>query len=716
MASGNFDRDELLRQLADARRTILEAQQLVEKERERAERERERAEKERERAVRAEADKAPTVFERYLLLVQQRLVSTLSVEPNPAKTASDSLTSVDRKYYPLELCVWVDFEEEHSKTFSLLTSLLSDKPLFPCENDVLGVQREMSPSTRKDEQDIRPFIRSAIEKPAARVVMAYLGPTGSTDEFYFQNNAYSLENKTFDGTYERETPPPNKRRSPEPKSIRSIPDRWGICESTDGHVRCVLVGEYKAAHKIHIEGFTQALRSPPKDLFLEVLRRKQYGTVNAEGEKVRERVAQVLCQAFHYMITSGLLYGYVASGEALVFLKIHESAPEKLYFYLTPVATKGPVQVQFTPAAQLATFAMLALRSTAMSRDWVKEAEQRGICQWPLLPPSPLQRDVTLRPREFGGETSESSEEEEDTGDRDYTAPSKGRSRSRSQLNRPSQSGGGERRRSPRKRTTTERPVLTYCTQACLLGLVQGLPLDTSCPNVLLHQRGRTSGRHLITKEDLCLLVKKQLAHSLDKDCKCLDREGLFGAIGVLFKITLTKYGYTFVAKGVQRVDEPCLANEASVYAHLSDLQGMKIPVCLGNITLERSYPLISLARVTQMMLMSWAGSSLSVQSWPEDVDIEVEKEKTEQALMSSGVSHNDIRNANMVWNPELRQVMAIDFDQATIHRVQKRKASASPSGSRKSRTERGETRMIAATSKPAMRNSGKENLKPSED
>lgn len=80
--------EELRRQLAEAER---------------------RLEGEKKRAERAEANQAPTTFEPYLQLVQQRLVSTLSVERDPTKSATGSVTAADRKYYPLELCGWYDF-------------------------------------------------------------------------------------------------------------------------------------------------------------------------------------------------------------------------------------------------------------------------------------------------------------------------------------------------------------------------------------------------------------------------------------------------------------------------------------------------------------------------------------------------------------------------------------------------------------------------------
>ncbi|KUL82105.1 hypothetical protein ZTR_10068 [Talaromyces verruculosus] len=204
-----------------------------------------------------------------------------------------------------------------------------------------------------------------------------------------------------------------------------------------------------------------------------------------------------------------------------------------------------------------------------------------------------------------------------------------------------------ERRRSPRKRT--QHPVREYCTQACLLGIVRKLPLDVNCPNFPNHKPNSPHGEHPIAKEDICLLLRKQLDRSLDQDCECLDRQGLFGDVGVLFKVTLTKYGYTFVAKGVQKANERDLAHEMKVYSRLAPLQGRDIPVCLGSISLTRPYPLVSMAKVTTMLLMSWAGTSLRYNTWPEDVDIKKETDKTLQTLAQSGVHHGDIRESNLV-------------------------------------------------------------------
>lgn len=626
---------------------------------------------ERKRADRAEAKQAPTTFEHYLMLVQQLLVTTLLIEPNPVNSASGSVTAVNEKFYPLELCRWDDFQNQLERTLIEIRSVFSSRPLFPSETDVLGVQRELSPTSRKDEQDIRPFVRSAIEKPAERIVRAYYDLTNRTEKFCFQNNAYSLAYRDPGTEIERRS---SKRRSPERKKSQPIPDRWGICEE-EGGLRRVCVGEYKAAHKVPDDEIRQVLENASKSLFLEVLWRKQSGTTNSVQDKGKELVAQILCQAFHYMLQSGLLFGYITSGRTLILLRIDEFAQQRLYFHFIPVDSTGQArefEAHYAPATQLATFALLALRAREMPRDWIVQAENCGIYQWPLFPHPPLHQNISLQPQTYGGETSESSGENDDPNDSDYGA-SQRQPRSQSDQQYRSQN---ERRRSPRKRN--EPSDQEYCTQACLLGLVQRSPLDVSCPNFSMHKRRSTGEDHPITKEDIGLLLQRQLSRSLDQDCECLDRKGFFGDVGVLFKVTLSEYGYTFVAKGVQKANERDLAHEKKVYSHLVPLQGMFIPAYLGCIALARPYPLVSMAKVTKLLLMSWAGMSLRYNTWPGDVDIRKETDKTLQTLAQSGVRHDDIRQSNLVWNAERQRVMAIDLQQATIISKTKRKASPS--------------------------------------
>lgn len=167
--------------------------------------------------------------------------------------------------------------------------------------------------------------------------------------------------------------------------------------------------------------------------------------------------------------------------------------------------------------------------------------------------------------------------------------------------------------------------------------------------------------------------MKGRLARDLDHGCECLDKYGLFGATGVLFTMTDPTYGYTFVAKGVQRADASTLVDEARIYSHCLDLQGIQIPVYLGAIELVYHYPPRSLAAVTHMMFLSWAGTTLAHRTPPAGVDVEAEVDAAVEALRRHGVEHDDIREASLTWNDQARRIMVIDFHLAFLHGAPKR-------------------------------------------
>ncbi|EGE82502.1 hypothetical protein BDDG_05446 [Blastomyces dermatitidis ATCC 18188] len=641
-------------------------------ERERAQ-EKERADREERGRMRLEADQSPTAFLVYLQHVKEKLLSTFSVEPDPTKTSSGSVTNVHGKYYPQQLRKWADFNKNHNRMFNQFTEVFSNDPLFPPKTDVQGVSRDLSPGSRKDEQDIRPFVRSSMEKPAERLVQAYLRQIKDTRtaNFFFQNNAYSLSSKHItdltdaDAIENQDAVPPSKKRSVE-RDVRGVPDRWGIRGLPSGDELTVFVGEYKAAHKLPSSAFDRVFSSTGESLFFDTLKRLSLPFVDTNKEE--RVVAQVLCQTFDYMINAGLLYGYVTSGQALVFLMLEKSDPQILYYHVSAVpdcvddSLLNDFDVRYGPVSQLSTFVMLSLESAPQSPQWIENAKSQ-LYQWPILPENLILRSRSLRP-----ETAPSSSSDEELEDKKDGSYRPGRQpRNQQPHSQSTDRTETQRRQSSKTQHRSQEPTLSYCTQACLVGLSQGHPLDQFCPNFSIHQRGTSSHNHLISKEKLCILVNNQLARNLDENCKCLDTMGMFGAVGVLFKITLTNYGYTFVAKGVQAVDEKAILNEANVYAHLWKLQGVTIPVHLGNIKLLQTYPLVSTATVTSMMLMSWAGNSLHSEDYKSDVDIEAQKQQSIAELSAAGLVHYDLRRANMGWNQERQRVMVFDFDQSSI-------------------------------------------------
>ncbi|KKZ66527.1 hypothetical protein EMCG_01121 [[Emmonsia] crescens] len=683
--------DELRRQLDEVNKRADDEKKRADDEKKRADdealerqREKKRADdealerqREKKRADDYQKDQSPTTFLVYLQQVKEKLLSNFSIELDPDKASTGTVTDVSGKYYPLKLCSWKDFEKTHDQIFDQFIQTFSDAPLFPSKADIQGIGRDLSPTTRKDEQDLRPYVRTAIEKPAQRILKAYLEQTKDTKttDFYFRNNAYSLPGKNIEITSETDESqrPPNKKRSPERKRIKGIPDRWGISEHPNGDQCEILVGEYKAAHKVY--GLFPLVLSLTlsEDMFVDTLKWLQGRIMKPDEiqEKRQSIVAQVLCQAFHYIITSGLTYGYVTSGESLVFLMVNRDDPQTLYYHLNSVPDSSlaeDVDVRYSPASQLSTFVILSLHSTRRTAQQIQE-DQSQLFQWPVLPNKLALTELPLRPEgacrdsDFEKQYSSGSDGDGDDADGDYR-PS---ARPRKQQSLVTETTPAKNRRSSRKQYDNQQSTLSYCTQACLIGLSKGGSLDHRCPNVTFHQQGKTCSYHLFSKEKLCALVKDQLAHNLDENCECLDKKGMYGAVGVLFKISLTGYGYTFVAKGVQLLDEECLSNEASVYAHLSHLQGVAIPVYLGTIQLVRSYNLVSCAVVTSMMLMSWGGNSLHSAVHDQGVNIAAETKRSIREVETAGVFSLDVREANLLWNEEQQRVMMIDFDQVII-------------------------------------------------
>ncbi|KAJ6437590.1 protein kinase-like domain [Purpureocillium lavendulum] len=210
-----------------------------------------------------------------------------------------------------------------------------------------------------------------------------------------------------------------------------------------------------------------------------------------------------------------------------------------------------------------------------------------------------------------------------------------------------------------------------FCTQKCLLGLVRGHALDRGCPNVSLHCRGgsnlgRGAIRHPIDHAEWLELLHAQLKETLDRGITRLEKGG---ARGVLFKVTLLEYGYTFVSKGTIKEFIPDLEDEAAVYRRLEDVQGIHVPVFLGAVDLRplgRTYYYDHRVYIVHLTLMSWGGESLHEERWRMCTTKEQVKRSLD-AIHQRGVVHTDVRGPNILFCEETGGPMVIDFERAKL-------------------------------------------------
>ncbi|KAI8691492.1 hypothetical protein NCS56_00142100 [Fusarium sp. Ph1] len=513
---------------------------------------------------------------------------------------------------------------------------------------------------------------------------------------------------------------PNKRVASEQrvKPPPTRPDGAGVCTRLGGDESLAFVYDYKAAHKVASEYLKPAVAN--EKLFMEVIgransSRSRSGAEPREQEKAEEQIAMALAQVFDYMVRYGVAYGYIPAGKSLVFLHIDRSNPQTLYCHpCVPDEDVGESsdgdwtddKASYTAVAQLASFCLLSLRSEALrgnSLDAAAREAEATMRKWsepydgaaclvgagdtdsPSASSSqvtdgsefmshavPANRQVALRSRSSCRDAVGLGEEDEnDDGPDGDLSRSRAGMDANKRKDRPWSGssenwGGGEEEEEVEM--SESAPTRQYCTQACLLGLKRGQNLDDNCPNVLTHRTAEGSSHHAINADEFARLVEEQLRQSPYRNCEALDGWGKIGATGMLFKLELAPYGYTFVAKGSLPGHPGLLEHESSIYDRLDKLQGKVVPVHLGLVRLDRGYILPGWAWVFDMMLMSWGGEPVDrATTGAGAADLLVEVRRSSQDVRAEGVDHDDERNSNRLWNDEVRRVMLIDFDQATF-------------------------------------------------
>lgn len=741
----------------------------------------------------------------YLSQAQRLFLSLPRLVPPPrgkteasasAKTFTTGRTDINGKYYPIKLCPWPEFPQLRRDAFARIWSTLADQRDLPSIDATRHVQEsvleELPEQFRTAElffNELKTsfFLHESLQKPASKIMNAYLKATVNPERVYFDNrtsgvvascdtvarlpegnNTTTAENAIASAPkIPRKTQPDCVVLRADPSRPRADVQRPGSSaheledgqpdEQYDSHysISRVVLGEHKANHRLRTAAVSRFIGSIPEDFTIQLARSRLARASNPDATDAPEEIHDefleedavsavsgkprsfphgtyfiyAIVQTFHYLLMSGLEYGYMMSGETITFLRLSEDGTT-LFYYTALFSDFGQDESDvIDPTADLATFSELAISQLCSLCLMALEAPPRPLrwagmatallAQFPKLPPgfpsrlpSPAVSAKTRRrdDRDHG-----------DHGDDGLRRKSRSRSRGRS-----SSRGGGRAMGegsarpgqpntsmihgpSPLQQTghvqlkftfydgypvshpnaldpSTFKPILSHCTHACLRGLVRGEELDRHCPNVLIHEQAwkvlaplseAREPRHVLTNSDICEQVCEQLVYNTELDCQIYPDEGHgTGTIGSLFKITLTGYGYTFVAKGVQEFDVPRLRHEMRIYRKLTAEQGRLIPVNLGLIKLILPYLLPNFRIVTHMMLLSYAGEPLYSsrlqrrlrRTYGESVNLDVEERRTDRELRALGLfDHDLVSNGNAMWCEETHRVMRIDFDHAVL-------------------------------------------------
>ena len=450
--------------------------------------------------------------------------------------------------------------------------------------------------------------------------------------------------------------------------------------------------QYQAPYQLSLSHIYNGL----DDMDLEeVLRRRE---VESSRDVGRRLLAATITQAFSYMIAAGLEYGYVCTGEAFIFLRVPDD-PKTVYYYLSvPMDDVGKTtglesdsdgenRLHLTAMGQVLAFTLQALKSRPRNQSWRKnalaqlkvwkvvyqdlldEANSKGFPSLDYRPPrktdficqSPVQTrqrpvSTTLPSCHPLHEENKHSDNESspnlDTPNRDYQQP---------KAQCLTQAPGPVNKASSPQKSYNQGKALQYCTQKCLLGLVEGGLLDKMCPNAQDHGKGR----HKIDQHMFLALLQQQLSESYDIDC---DPMGLYGARGALFTVRLRSHGYTLAAKCTTVDFVSKLKWEAVIYQRLRPIQGFHVPVYLGSLDLDYPYYLGGFAVIVHMMFMSYGGQCILSHINADNRPTLVQKVKHSiQAVHQLGVLHHDAESHNVLWDADVGEAMIIDFERAEI-------------------------------------------------
>lgn len=681
---------------------------------------------EQQRAEEAEEQTRRTTLDEYIAACHELVFSELKVEKDKTLTSKGSITSPRNKLCPTSLKPWPDFLQQQRTTFGkLYTAFPTERRVFESRNFLAGLGSRISQRAIANEKTLEYFQHNSIEDPV-RVIMDELKKVDEVrtifdigDGIIFENhpNAISDVGKEVVGREAASISPQTPNRGRDLNQLR--PDQICVYRSNDGpeaRRTMIYISEYKAPHKLTAPHLRRGLR--PMDIYKEVVNRKTIPT-SADPDKLfqyhaEKLTAAALTQTYHYMIEGGLEFGLLTTGAAIVFLKVDWKEPDTLFYHLAEPESEvaaHPYHLQLcTAVGQYLAFGLVALgppgqqqqhgqnerrQVIARLRTWAEDFENtlRSIpvnereapdsspgyqpTTYSTFDRSPtilrerrkrrpeIDRPVNNTPRQ---DSPQSSDDEFAFNPPDTPspvarrAPDEEKAVRRSRRIQAQQPRGGDRQGRP------------YCTQECLLGLVKGDLLDSKCPNVTLHKQSSMVDdyahiRHPVQHDEWLRLLSRQLAQSLDHGVIKLEIQG---ARGVLFQVTMLAYGYTFVCKGTVQPFIKDLEHEAAVYERLKPVQGISIPIFLGSIDLrsiDRTYYYEHRVYIIHMTFLSWGGYNLD-----QIKIIDSRKKQLEarvllalEAIHRRGVVHEDIRSANILLNPETRNVMLIDFERALL-------------------------------------------------
>ncbi|PVH91236.1 hypothetical protein DM02DRAFT_664211 [Periconia macrospinosa] len=376
--------EQLRQQLRDEQRRREEAET-------RAAAEQHLREEEQRRREEAEAITLPTTLEEFLqICYKMSLTLKVATSQNPLAGFTHAESSHGMNFRASE-------QEETWAELSASPAFTTSR-VFPSTTQLDYVRSHIDPIDSEDK--LRDFAREAAEKLVQMFVAEVvkdsnlrmkLGLRGRMSFQSHTNLRHSSDTKVTeamqhmsisDASTQAENGDKGKRRHNQKKaasaqSESSRPqrgkgggraDQFCIYRDNDGQSIPAVAIEYKAPHKLTREEIAAGLSGeivPDRDV------------INKEGDSLESSskwlLAAVVTQCFSYMINRGVQYGYIFTGDAIVFLHIPND-PTTVYYYVSvpevDVQEDDEHRLHRTAVAQVSTFVIRALAAEPPPQEW----------------------------------------------------------------------------------------------------------------------------------------------------------------------------------------------------------------------------------------------------------------------------------------------------------------------------------------------------------
>jgi len=653
----------------------------------------------------------PTSLANYLKNCHSHFTMGFRAQDDPSLTTKGLQTNPRGRKCPKKIRPWSDFPTTQSASYAFISNAFEQERIFPTLDIVREFATEANGKKVGSEKQLEINQRLALESPVERILKEF---AKRRDKALYAINIAA-----------------DPLGLPEPELGRRT-DRTCIYMPDDGISRIAVVLEYKPPHKASLPMINKGLevKNPRKELI-----DKPYIPNDPDAKAdygAKAFIGAAITQTYDYMLEGNTRFGCIITGQALIFLQIGEGNDlGSVYWHLSiPQRDVQDVDTDasLTAIAQLTSFCFHAMQNPQEDSLWQKSASEYE-SRWtedlnqmlknmsedeqPTPPPSNYishaRKSVNLnlgnrrnpkrnKPNSQScvdhnnlGSGSSTSDDESDPSHED--SPTRRKTPSPiQQVPAASKESKAAASTSSSKNNNQNRP---YCTQKCLLGLMDSGEVDSNCPNLAYHLTEHVACHraeyryiyHFLDAGEFLGLLTAQLKNDINNNCRLIpDKKG---AVGALFKVSLENYNYTFVAKSSIAYYMPKLKHEHQIYDTLYDLQGSFIPVCLGAIEFERPWVGFGIdTALKYMLLMSWGGEEAfgdKAMCADEKAVRDSQAKETVREIRSAGVRQGDNyqHKRNMLWCEELGRVFLIDFERARLVEQKPREAEAAKNEAR---------------------------------